>query len=156
MLRPGKQKHLDIFCQNIPAGPVFQPRIEKTFSFAPIYRFRRFQSCFQRRKIVFIQSGFNYKMCMCLLFHNCRKCCIVLRLSVEVSEQGVLSGNKRLLLSASGQSEISEDELSVINNHLSPATCKWQSSRGNFISRAPLTLHDSAQELVRPVNSKLL
>lgn len=150
MLRPGKQKHLDIFFQNIPAGPVFQPRIEKTFSFAPIYRFRRFQSCFQRRKIVFIQSGFNYKICMCLLFPNCRKCCIVLRLSpgrwnpdksistpVEVSEQGVLSGNKRLLLSASGQSEISEDELSVINNHLSPATCKWQSSRGTLSAGHP-------------------
>lgn len=54
------------------------------------------------------------------------------------------------------QSEISEDELSVINNHLSPSDCKWQSSQGSSISRALLTPRDSAQVLVPPVASNIL
>lgn len=66
MLRLRIQKHLDMFCQNIPLGPVIQPRIEKTFRFMPIYKIKRFQSCSQRSKfsLLSLDSIIKYA-CVC-------------------------------------------------------------------------------------------
>ncbi len=47
-----------------------------------------------------------------------------------------------------------KDELSVTNNYLSPASCKWQSSQGSSIRLELLTLHDSARVPVPLANSQ--
>lgn len=71
-----------------------------------------------------------------------------------VGVRGTVPGTERPFVSAHHRSELSEDELSVINNHLSATNCKWQSRQGSGISRELLTLHDCAQVLVPPVNSE--
>lgn len=111
-----------------------------------IYSTQRFRCCSRKSKFSLDSLASIIKHArVCVLFHNWRKCCIYLcnagvwQIYLHtgggaLTERGTASGSKRPLLSLSHQSEISEDELSVLNNHLSPANCKWQSSQGQHLS----------------------
>lgn len=132
-----------------------------------IYSTQRFRCCSRKSKFSFDSLDSITKaarvgyfitgesvMLLCVYLCNAGNCGCDKSLCILVRVRGTVPGSKRPFVSAHHRSELSEDELRVINNHLSPTHCKWQSSQGSGISRALLTLHDCAQVPVPPVNSK--
>lgn len=132
-----------------------------------IYSTQRFRCCSQKSKFSLdsldsiikpVPVGYfitgESVMLLCVYLCNAGNCGCDKSLCTLVEVRGTVPGSERPFVSVHHRSELSEDELSVINNHLSPTNCKWQSSQSSGISRALLTLHDCAQVLVPPVNSK--